>query len=175
MAEADFFGLDELHNWIKEREYLHAVKTGIRMQIHPARFDEIPGVENHRFLHSHPPSEEALMKAGPIREYRDSHMLDAVLHHPSTDPQPTDDMELLQVFEIKVPSKGRYKCPEDYETHETPTDCEGICIPYGLMEVNDDPSDKGIKLDYEELPNSIVTVVKYREYRPEACMRDYEG
>jgi hypothetical protein len=56
MAEADFFGLDDLTNWIKERKYLKAVKTGFKMEIHPGRFDEIPHVDNYTFLHNNPPS-----------------------------------------------------------------------------------------------------------------------
>jgi len=166
LAEADFFGLDDLKNWIKERKYLKAVKTGIKMEIHPGHFDTNPYVENHTFLHNNVPSDDDFAKAHTenLSEHRYS-LKNDILYRPPRDPLPTEDLELVQAFELKVPSKGRYNCPRGFFNHLLPADCEDECIP------GDDEYD--INPHYEQLPSSIVTVVKYREYRPEACMKDY--
>jgi hypothetical protein len=47
MAEADYFGLTDLKDWIQQRQFMKAVKTTLKMEIHPARFDMIDGAGNH--------------------------------------------------------------------------------------------------------------------------------
>jgi hypothetical protein len=63
MAEADFFGLSELKEWILEKKYMAAVETGLKMQIHPGQLNPLTEERhNHRWLHSLPtfPNDEEL-------------------------------------------------------------------------------------------------------------------
>jgi hypothetical protein len=56
MAEADFFGLTELKEWILQKKYMEAVKTGLKMEIHPGQLNLLDKTRsNHAWLHSLPP------------------------------------------------------------------------------------------------------------------------
>jgi hypothetical protein len=177
MAEADYFGLDELKQWIQQRQFMKAVKTTLKMQIHPARFDMINDAGNHTYLHTKKPrplpyqDAEGDDQAHPteLAEKRTKHNL--LAETLESNRMQTEDLELVQCFEIKVPSKGRYECPDHINDHDHPD----ICIIHGCQ-----PGEHEMDLyypestyEYESLPSSIVTVVKCHEYRPEACQRDY--
>jgi hypothetical protein len=127
-------------------------------------------------MESRPPlSYEATEEGAPADvaeqvEKRATHDL-ATLTLESSRMQP-EDSELVQCFEIKVPSNGRYKCPMAKDGHFDWQICEHRgCYyeKYGMILQDTDPD----PLEYEKLPSSIVTVVKTHEYRPEACQRDY--
>jgi len=180
LAEADFCGLEELKDWIMERRYLKAVETGYKMEIHPAKFnttDHEPG--NYNFLHVVPPSKPDIdythkpkFDPMPWRDHGDSArsaMLNAQYRVPQTDTLETGDIDLVNCFEINVPSRERCKCPQNYTEHVIPELCEeDHCI-----EPVHDSLGRRIPLEWEELPSSIVTVLRTRSFLPEACMEDY--
>jgi hypothetical protein len=115
------------------------------MEMHSARFNLSLKSPNAKLLHHKP--------RGPL----------------SKEPLPLEETELVQAFEVSIPSTGRYKCPEG-RPHYSPGDCEGMCIPPEWSEmicVDEEPN----VLKYEEFLSSIVTVVKCVEYCPEACMK----
>jgi hypothetical protein len=101
MAEADFFGLDDLKNWILQRKYLKAIKEHVQMTFHAGRLDG----------RSHVGNNVNLSPAGASAE--------------------NSDHELLHCFEVKGPALARTSAMD--------------------------------------LQGSIVTVMRYREYCPEAC------
>jgi hypothetical protein len=147
---------------------MKAVKTTLKMQIHPARFDMIIDAGNHTYLHTKKPRPFPYQSApGDDRlppeelvEPRTKHNLRAeTLENNRIE---TEELELVQCFEIKVPSKGRYKCPYHMDDHDHPD----ICIVNGCLpgEYDMDEYDQEQPYEYESLPSSIVTVVKCHEY-----------
>jgi hypothetical protein len=54
MAEADFFGLDNLKDWIQQKKYLEVVETRLKLQIHPGSLRDYDFEENSTFIrHAH--------------------------------------------------------------------------------------------------------------------------
>jgi hypothetical protein len=156
LAEADFYGLEELTDWIKECRYLKAVETSFRMEIYPGQFN-VQGFEpgNYRFLHM-------VLNDNVVRGY---HFAEQCVHKEHTIEM--GDLDLVSCFEIKVPSEGNFKCPQGINFHYSPEFSED-CLPPGWDE------EEGVNLEHEVLPSSIVTVTRSRNFRPEACIKDYE-
>jgi hypothetical protein len=167
MAEADFFGLLELKEWIQERHFLKAVKTDLKMEIHPGRFDHIDGAGNHTFLHDQDPR-YIEVEGG---EYDlPKHNRDAINRTLQSSLLQPEDVELVHFYEVKIPSRGRYLCPSGNKDHVSPEMCVATeCIP----PLADDDSTPAEQFDYEQFPTSIVTVTKIRRYQPEVCLRGY--
>jgi hypothetical protein len=165
MAEADFFGLSELKGWILQKKYMEVVKTGLKMQVHPGQLNPLgEHAQNHAWLHSLPP---------PRRGYVDPHEVSETVWKkyapPLQDPQ-NEDVELVSCIEVKIPSEGDFKCLMGKKSHISPAHCkfedEGECVQgFDLSEEQPD-------WEREQLPTSIVTVVRYVDYRPKKLLRD---
>jgi hypothetical protein len=65
------------------------------------------------------------------------------------------------------------QCANGAFRHGIPEECAGECIHPDWDDYDADRELPMNQLKYEEFPVSIVTVVQYTEYRPEACYRDY--
>jgi hypothetical protein len=127
---------------------------------------------NYDFLHFVPPPEPTIdYTQSRERNYRlGKAILDALYKIPKSDTLETEDIDLVNCFEIKVPNMGCYKCPNNHPLHAVSEACQ----EEGCMEIwNND--DNWLSLDWEELPSSVVTVLRTRSFRPEACMKDYQA
>ncbi|KAF1846519.1 uncharacterized protein K460DRAFT_367277 [Cucurbitaria berberidis CBS 394.84] len=103
LAVADFFGLEDLKQWIQKKTYLKAITTYHRVHVGPAYtgnwFDTVPF---------------------------------QIESWPSKDPRNLSNIEILQSFVVGVPSQGRFLCNSRNPDHFTAEDCldEGQeCIP----------------------------------------------
>jgi hypothetical protein len=68
----------------------------------------------------------------------------------------------------KVPSKGRFICPQGKD-HVNMAECvEGQCIPSNWSD-----EEEGYVPKFKDAPSSVVTVVKEIVYRPEKCMKEH--
>jgi len=162
MAEADFFGLDDLKDWIRQKKYMKAVKSGYKMEVHPGQLNPYSKIENnHTWLHT-----------VPFPKKRDTNwgheMDDWPRPPPSQDSTFPEDIELVASFEAKIPSQGDFKCPMGRPWHASPGDCfhDGCDIPH-------DEEFNKYCFEWDSNPSSIVTIIKYIDYRPERCTKDY--
>jgi len=163
LAEADFFGLPELQEWIKQKKFLEVIKTGYKMEIHPGQLNPISkSFDNHAWIHTSPRPEIS-------NTIHETEVRRRLMIPPSRDPFPSNDFELVSCIEAKIPSQGDYKCPSRNPEHDLPEKCwdDMECELPTVMQ-----GEEPVPV-YEQLPTSIVTVVKYTEYRPERCMKDY--
>jgi hypothetical protein len=133
LGQADFLGLTDLKTWIQERKFLGAVRTSLKMEMHPGDFTW-PHIRS--------------LQIG----------------------WEADDVQLLQVLTCKIPSEGQYICSRGIPEHAEPEDCycsydDDGCLP------RDWQQEPGFVLPRQQLDTSILTVIKYLEFFPEACLK----
>jgi hypothetical protein len=172
MAEADFFGLSELKEWILNKKYMEAVKTSLKMEVHPGQLNPLSEHKNnHAWLHSLPPRERLPIDPNLDKLWGNVWTTDGPPDH---DPQ-NEDLELLSCIEVKILSRGNFKCPGGHKWHVSPEFCRceegGECLQGIDFYENDFHGEEGIDWSYEQVPTSIITVVKYVNYHTEKCLR----
>lgn len=96
------------------------------MQIRPGNYQIISQVGNHTRLNNATPSNDFSIDE-PIEDSLGIHRIKT--EHPDQDPLPMEDVQLMQAFEMKVPSQGRYLCPNEQPNHTEPSTCLDICLP----------------------------------------------
>ncbi|KAI1515098.1 hypothetical protein L13192_03589 [Pyrenophora tritici-repentis] len=168
MAHADFFGLDDVKDWIKQKKFLEAVKTGYKVEIHPGQFNECNKANrNHKWLSVGP---LLLPERGNTYEGDINAFLDSI--QPGWEEHtPCEDIELISCFDAEIPSRGDFQFYGKNPYHNHPRECRELGGDTCVAPVDDVHGEEIWK--YETLDTSIVTVMKYIDYIPERYEKRY--
>jgi hypothetical protein len=147
MAEADFFMLVDLRDWIMKREYMGAVIVTHKTEIKAAwegaweypRYDITDG--------------------SPITEEQDGHV----------NTIGAENVELVKFFSIDVPGDGAFECPNNVPYHTSATDCtsgyESSCIDLDRLRGS------SFILPTEKVPCTLVCVWKITKLDMSVCYK----
>jgi hypothetical protein len=143
MAEADFYMLEELRDWILEKKYLKAVVV-----IHKT---EMEAAWEGNWVY-------------PRRSSIDRALISEEAHgHVNT--IGAESVELVKFFPVNVPGDGRYECPKRISNHYCISDCAGVCLPPAAY------VDHTFKLPSEKVPCCLVRVWKITKLDMSVCYK----